>query len=310
MKLHANARTCPNSRAARSARAGAWLVARGGGRGRRRERAHCAKWVAVRARVTVGCSTAPLRPGASRRASRPSGSRRSGAAAAAHDRRRDRGDASAWRSRRCRCWLKRIGLGKRSRLEPPEPPNRYERRQPGELVHVDIKKLGRFSGAGHRVIGNRARASKTTRPAAAAASTAGNTCTSASTTTHASPTPRCSPTSAARRAAAFLRRARGLVRRTRRQGRAGDDRQRLRLRLARSRRAPAPSSACATCAPAPTARAPTARPSASSRRCSTTGPTRASTAARPSAPQPPPGSSTTTTDDHTAPSATRLRPRG
>src|SRR6266700_2654744 len=33
-------------------------------------------------------------------------------------------------------WLKRIGLGKRSRLDPP---NRYERRYPGELVHVDIK---------------------------------------------------------------------------------------------------------------------------------------------------------------------------
>jgi transposase InsO family protein len=55
-------------------------------------------------------------------------------------------------------WLKRIGLGKRSRLEPPEPPNRYERARPGELVHVDIKKLGRISvrGAGHRVLGHRA----------------------------------------------------------------------------------------------------------------------------------------------------------
>jgi transposase InsO family protein len=54
-------------------------------------------------------------------------------------------------------WLKRIGLGKRSRLEPPEPPNRYERRHPGELVHVDIKQLGRISakGAGHRVLGHR-----------------------------------------------------------------------------------------------------------------------------------------------------------
>src|SRR6266571_2037252 len=54
-------------------------------------------------------------------------------------------------------WLKRIGLGKRSRLQPPEPPNRYERRHPGELVHVDIKKLGRISvrGAGHRVVGHR-----------------------------------------------------------------------------------------------------------------------------------------------------------
>jgi len=55
-------------------------------------------------------------------------------------------------------WLKRIGLGKRSRLVPPEPPNRYERRHPGELVHVDVKKLGRISarGAGHRVITSRA----------------------------------------------------------------------------------------------------------------------------------------------------------
>jgi len=54
-------------------------------------------------------------------------------------------------------WLKRIGLGKRSRLDPLEPPNRYERRHPGELVHVDIKRLGRISalGAGHRVLGHR-----------------------------------------------------------------------------------------------------------------------------------------------------------
>jgi transposase InsO family protein len=54
-------------------------------------------------------------------------------------------------------WLKRIGLGKRSRLTPPEPPNRYERRHPGDLVHVDIKQLGRISvrGAGHRVLGHR-----------------------------------------------------------------------------------------------------------------------------------------------------------
>jgi transposase InsO family protein len=52
-------------------------------------------------------------------------------------------------------WLRRIGLGKRSRLEPPEPPNRYERKRPGELIHIDIKKLGRFGVAGKRVIGNR-----------------------------------------------------------------------------------------------------------------------------------------------------------
>jgi hypothetical protein len=54
-------------------------------------------------------------------------------------------------------WLARIGLGKRSRLEPPEPPNRYERKRPGELIHVDVKKLGRISakGAGHRVTGSK-----------------------------------------------------------------------------------------------------------------------------------------------------------
>jgi len=52
-------------------------------------------------------------------------------------------------------WLKRIGLGKRARLDPPEPPNRYERRHPGELVHVDVKKLGRILAAGHRVTGFR-----------------------------------------------------------------------------------------------------------------------------------------------------------
>ena len=52
--------------------------------------------------------------------------------------------------------LARIGLGKLSRLEPPEPPNRYERRRAGELVHVDVKKLGKIrGGAGHRITGKR-----------------------------------------------------------------------------------------------------------------------------------------------------------
>jgi transposase InsO family protein len=50
--------------------------------------------------------------------------------------------------------LTRIGLGKLGRLEPPEPPNRYERARPGELLHVDVKKLGRIrGGAGHRMLG-------------------------------------------------------------------------------------------------------------------------------------------------------------
>jgi transposase InsO family protein len=51
--------------------------------------------------------------------------------------------------------LARSGLGKRSRLEPPEPANRYERKRPGELVHIDVKKLGRIGRPGHRINGNR-----------------------------------------------------------------------------------------------------------------------------------------------------------
>jgi transposase InsO family protein len=53
--------------------------------------------------------------------------------------------------------LGRIGLGRLSRLGPAEPIRRYERARPGELIHVDVKKLGRISvkGAGHRVTGRR-----------------------------------------------------------------------------------------------------------------------------------------------------------
>ena len=51
--------------------------------------------------------------------------------------------------------LTRIGLGKLSGLEPAEPANRYERKRPGELLHIDIKKLGRIARPGHRVTGNR-----------------------------------------------------------------------------------------------------------------------------------------------------------
>ena len=51
--------------------------------------------------------------------------------------------------------LTRIGLGKLSRLDQ-ERVVRYERSRPGELLHVDVKKLGRIQrGAGHRVTGRR-----------------------------------------------------------------------------------------------------------------------------------------------------------
>jgi transposase InsO family protein len=57
--------------------------------------------------------------------------------------------------------LTRIGLGKLSRLEPPEPANRYQRERPGELLHIDVKKLGRINHVGHRVTGDRRKANRT-----------------------------------------------------------------------------------------------------------------------------------------------------
>ncbi len=60
-------------------------------------------------------------------------------------------------------WLRRIGLGRRSALAPPEPTNRHERKRPGELIHVDVKKLGRIRGIGHRISGSRASQSRTRR---------------------------------------------------------------------------------------------------------------------------------------------------
>jgi transposase InsO family protein len=51
--------------------------------------------------------------------------------------------------------LKRLGLNRLAALEPAEPVRRYERAQPGELIHIDIKKLGRFARLGHRVTGDR-----------------------------------------------------------------------------------------------------------------------------------------------------------
>ena len=51
--------------------------------------------------------------------------------------------------------LRRLGLNRLSTLEPAEPVRRYERKHPGELIHIDIKKLGRFNRPGHRVTGDR-----------------------------------------------------------------------------------------------------------------------------------------------------------
>jgi transposase InsO family protein len=49
--------------------------------------------------------------------------------------------------------LRRLGLNKLSALEPAEPIRRYEREHAGELIHLDIKKLGRIGSVGHRITG-------------------------------------------------------------------------------------------------------------------------------------------------------------
>ena len=51
--------------------------------------------------------------------------------------------------------LTRIGMGRLGRLGL-EPAERYERARPGELIHIDVKKLGRIARPGHRVLGTRA----------------------------------------------------------------------------------------------------------------------------------------------------------
>jgi transposase InsO family protein len=157
MKLHANARTCPNSRRLIVDRVAAgWSLAEAAEAAGVSERT-AAKWLA-RWR-TEGDAGLIDRSSAPRRIP--------------HRTEGSRVEAIVW-LRRLRMTaaeiaevlsmalstvsavLGRVGLGKRSRLDPLEPPNRYEHERPGDLLHVDIKKLGRIAGAGHRVTGNRA----------------------------------------------------------------------------------------------------------------------------------------------------------
>lgn len=53
--------------------------------------------------------------------------------------------------------LKAEGLGKLKDVKESEPIVRYEAANPGDLVHIDIKKLGRIDGVGHRITGDRSK---------------------------------------------------------------------------------------------------------------------------------------------------------
>jgi transposase InsO family protein len=50
---------------------------------------------------------------------------------------------------------RQLGLNRLARLTPPHPVVRYERARPGELLHLDVKKLGRIGRIGHRIHGDR-----------------------------------------------------------------------------------------------------------------------------------------------------------
>jgi transposase InsO family protein len=155
MKLHANARTCPNSRAliARRVRQEGWSL-RSAAEAAGVSEPTARKWVrrAARGESLQDRSSAPSRVPhrtSQRRVEAIRALRRLRMTAA------EIAELLGMALSTVSLWLKRIGLGKRSRLAPPEPPNRYEHRHPGELVHVDIKKLGRILAAGHRVTGSR-----------------------------------------------------------------------------------------------------------------------------------------------------------
>ena len=156
MKLHANARTCPNSRRLLVDRVltGGWSVtaaAEAAGVSDRTAFRWLARWRSEGAAGPLDRSSAPKRIPHRTPAERVQaiGSLRRLRMTAA-----EIAETLSMALSTVSAVLRRIGLGKRARLEPPEPPNRCERRRPGELVHLDVKKLGRIAGgAGKRTRG-------------------------------------------------------------------------------------------------------------------------------------------------------------
>ncbi len=197
---------------------------------------------------------------------------------------------SGWPARRCRASSSGSGWAG-SRPGPPEPVNRYERRRPGELVHIDVKKLGRIvRGPRHRVTGRRAGDPTRTDAAGRRRSQVG--------WSRARRRRRLLATrvrTGARIRARHQRdrlpaRADRLLPRARHPDPRDHERQRVPYVAPRSR-SPAAHSASATCALAPTGPAPTANQSALSAPCSPNGLTGSPAAQATSARQPCPAGS-------------------
>ena len=158
MKLHANARTCPKSRQllVDRVRLQGWSVmeaAEAAGITDRTARRWLARWRAEGSAGLLDRSSAP------KRIPHKTPTDRVSAICRLRQLRLTAAEISerlAMPLSTVSAVLLREGLGKRSRLDPVEPVNRYERSAPGELLHIDIKKLGRIhNGPGHRVTGSR-----------------------------------------------------------------------------------------------------------------------------------------------------------
>ena len=110
------------------------------------------KWVGrYRAEGELGCWIAPRRRTRSRTAPASSGSRRSRRSGGCGSPGPEIAETLDMALSTVSGILTRIGMGKLGRLGL-EPARRYERERPGELIHIDVKKLGRIQrGAGHRV---------------------------------------------------------------------------------------------------------------------------------------------------------------
>jgi transposase InsO family protein len=157
VKLHQNARTCPASRRLMCERIQTgWSVkaaASAAGVSERRAREWRRRWEAgdreLEDRSSVAHSIPARTPAAveeavcALRELRFSGTRIA--------------QALGMSERTVRAILARNGLSRLPRADAHEPANRYERPQPGELIHIDVKKLGRIGREGHRIHGDRTR---------------------------------------------------------------------------------------------------------------------------------------------------------
>jgi len=156
MDMHSNARTCPNSRATivEHIKAGAWSSDQAFALGVS-VRTGFKWWQRFRAEGLSGLRDRSSRP--RQVANRTSPEREQlvlrlrecglNAREIAVKLRMPRSTVSAV--------LKRHGVSRLCDLQPSEPPRRYEHKAPGDLLHLDVKKLGRIRGVGHRITGDR-----------------------------------------------------------------------------------------------------------------------------------------------------------